>query len=300
MLYKHSGRFSFFGLIVPAAVGFGAAVVLAFLYGWGIIHIPEVKLAVAATIAFGCLVGAAAGYGLVWGKVRNGALAAGFGGGVSILALYLSWAVWVAKTLGSQQVANVNWLDLAAQPSALWSVICKINQYGTWSLSSGTTTNGGILWIIWILEAVIVIVAGVMVGQAVVDSHPFCEACEAWCRRGAKILLAAPPSVPQLTLELQANNFNTLEKLGPANVGTNHLIVEMDSCERCRQFHIMNLTYATLQRTKKGKVSVHHQTILRQLLLGAGHAEVIRRISDKVTQTSAAVPKANAAGVGKR
>ena len=300
MLYKHSGRFSFFGLIVAAAVGFGAAVVMAYLYGWGIIHIPEVKLAVAATIAFGCLVGAAAGYGLVWGKVRNGALAAGFSGGASILALYLSWAVWVAKTLGSQQVAEINWLDLAAQPSALWSLICKINQYGTWSLSSGTSTNGGILWIIWFLEAVIVIVGGVLVGRGVVESHPFCEACEAWCRSRAKILLAAPPSTPQLKMELQANNFSTLEKLGPANMGANHLIIEMDSCERCRQFQTMNLTQATLERTKKGKVSVHHQTLLRHLLLGVGHADVIRRVSDKVAQNSATVPKANAASVGKR
>jgi hypothetical protein len=299
MYYKHSGRFSLGGLITAAFVGVGAALVAGWAYGRGIPYIPEVKLAALATVAFGCLVGAAAGYGLVWGKVRNEPLSIGFAGAVSVLALYLSWAVWVAATLDSQHVQRVSWVDLAAQPVALWNVICMINQYGTWGLSGESATNGLLLWIIWVLEAVTVIGCGVFVGKGVLNQHPFCETCEAWCGRGVKAFRAAPPDAAQLKLQLEANDFRALETLGPANKAAEHLIVEMDACEHCRQFHTVTITRVTVQRTKKGKVTFHHRTLLRQLLIGAGHAEVIRGISDKAALNSAAVPKVKAAGTGK-
>ena len=46
MYYKHSGRFSLGGLLVAAAVGCAGSLVLAYVYAWGIILIPEVHLAV--------------------------------------------------------------------------------------------------------------------------------------------------------------------------------------------------------------------------------------------------------------
>jgi len=302
MYYKHSGRFSLGGLVIAGFVGCVAAVILAYAYGRGIIYIPEVKLAAFAAIAFGCLVGVATGYGLVWGKIRNDRVGSLFSAGVSALALYLSWTVWVASTLESQHVQNLSWIALAERPGALWNVVCMINQYGTWGMSSGSTTTGWALWIIWFLEAVCVIGGGAFVGLAVLRAHVFCESCGNWCKRGAKLMLAPPsPDVAQLKLQLEANDLHSLESLGPGTKGTDHLDVALDSCPQCRQFHTMTVVHTMIQRSKAGKPTVTNHTIVKHLLIGPGHAEILRQLSEKVSPAAKIAPsKVNMAAAGKK
>ena len=301
MYYKHSGRFTPVGLVTAGLAGCIAATILAYAYGRGIILIPEVKLAAIAAIAFGCLVGAATGYGLIWGRVRNNLLGSLLSGCVSALALYISWAVWVASTLESHHVAkDVSWIALAQHPVALWNLVCDINQYGTWSFSDGPTTAGGILWIIWFLEAVCVIGGGAFVGSAVMQAHAFCESCGTWCKSGAKFILAVPQNVAQLKMQLEANDLHSVETLGPSAKGTDHLDVELDSCPQCRQFHTMSVVHTMIRRSKSGKPTVRNHTIVKHLLLGPGHAETLRHISEKVSQAvKMAPPKANAAAAGR-
>ena len=71
MYYQHSGRLSIGGLLIAVVTGVLASLLLAYAYARGIILIGEAHFAAFATIAFGALVGVVAGYGLVWGKVRN-------------------------------------------------------------------------------------------------------------------------------------------------------------------------------------------------------------------------------------
>ncbi len=299
MYYKHSGRFTVGGLVVGGFVGCVSALVLAYAYGLGIIYIPEVKLAAIAAIAFGCLVGAAAGYGLVWGKIRNDRVASLFSAAVSALALYLSWSVWVASTLKSQRVQDVSWIALAQHPRALWNLVCLINQYGTWGLSSGSATSGWALWVIWFLEAVCVIGCGAFVGLAVLQAHAFCESCGTWCKRGAKFMLAPPPDVAQFKLQLEANDLRSLESLGPGAKGTDHLDIELDSCPQCRQFHTMSITHTIIRRSKTGKATVTNHSLVKHMLLDGGHAESLRQLSEKLSQANqmaASLTKSAAAG----
>jgi hypothetical protein len=300
MYYKHSGRFTLGGLIVSMVTGCAGALLLAYVYARGIILIPEAHLAAFATIAFGGLIGVAAGYGLVWGKVRNEPVGLAVTGTVSALALYVSWAMWVPFILDSHQVKHISWTKLAQHPGALWKLMCFINQYGTWGLSGGEATKGLALWGIWVLEAVSVIGMGLFAGFAVLNHRPFCEACGRWCARGAKLVLAAPPNVAQLKLQLEANDLRPLENLGPGNKATDHLVVALDSCEQCRQFHTMSLTYVMVRRSKTGKVTVNNKIIVQHLQVGAGQADVVRLLSEKVAQATNTTPKVNSAAAGKR
>ena len=110
MCYKHSGHFSVSGLLVAAALGSAAALLLGFSYSQGLVLISDERMAVLATAAFGCLLGVALGYGLVWGKVRNQPIAAALTSTISAFALYISWAVWVSLTLESQHTGTVSWI----------------------------------------------------------------------------------------------------------------------------------------------------------------------------------------------
>src|SRR5205085_4518136 len=135
-----SGRFSLGGLLLAAAVGCAVSLVLAYVYAWGLPLIPEVHLAGLATVAFGALAGVSIGYGQIWGKVRNGRVGIALAAVISTLALYVSWAAWVPFVLDSQHVEHhISWINLAQHPTALWNLICTINQYGTWSTNSSGT-----------------------------------------------------------------------------------------------------------------------------------------------------------------
>ena len=301
MYYKHSGRFGLGGLVVGLVTGGAGALILAYVYARGIILIPEAKLAAIATLAFGGLIGVAAGYGLVWGKVRNEPVALAVTGTISALALYVSWAMWVPLILESQHLRSISWMKLAQHPSTLWNLMCLINQYGTWGLSSGSATNGWALWGIWILEAVFVIGMALFAGFAVLNHHPFCETCERWCTRGAKLVLAALPDMAQLRLQLEANDPRAIENLGPGNKAADHLLVVLDSCEQCRQFHTMSLTHVMIRKSKTGKPTISNKVIVQHLRIGAGQAETLRQLSEKVIQTAKIdPPKANAAAAGKK
>ncbi len=151
MYYKHSGHFSVGGLLIAAAIGSAAALLLGFSYSHGLVLISDERMAVLATAAFGCLLGAAVGYGLVWGKVRNQPVAAAVTSTVSAFALYISWAVWVSLTLASQNIDSISWMELAEHPGMLWELMCAINQDGTWSLGRSPVTKGAELWAVWLI-----------------------------------------------------------------------------------------------------------------------------------------------------
>jgi len=302
MYYKHSGRFSLGGLLIAAIVGCAGSLILAYVYAWGIILIPEVHLAFIATLGFGALIGVSVGYGQIWGKVRNGSVGIALTGAISTLALYASWAMWVPFVLDSQHVEHISWIKLAQHPAALWNLVCTINQYGTWSTSSnGSATNGWELWGIWFLEAVSVIGMAIVAEIGVLNHLPFCESCEAWAKRGAKIILSAPQNSAQFKRQLESNDWSALESLGAGNKAASHLVVVLDSCEQCRQFHTMSLTLVNIGRTKLGKPTVDNKMIVQHLLIGPAQADTLRQLSTRVTQAAKLEPpKANSAAAGKK
>jgi hypothetical protein len=107
--------------------------------------------------------------------------------------------------------------------------------------------------------------------------------------------------VAQLKVQLETNDLKPLESLGTANKGASHLIVALDSCEQCRQFHSMSVTHVMVGRTKTGKTTVSNKMIVQHLLIDAGRAETLRQLSDKLAQAAKiAPPKASAAAAGKK
>src|SRR3954468_18144927 len=71
LYYKHSGRFTPFGALAGLIGGAAASAPLAWLYSYGIIQIPYIKLRAFSTIFFALGAGAGAGFAMVWGKVRS-------------------------------------------------------------------------------------------------------------------------------------------------------------------------------------------------------------------------------------
>jgi len=300
MYYKHSGRFSLGGLALGSIVGGVSGLALAYAYAHGIILITEVHFAAFATLAFGGLVGLAAGWGMIWGKVRNARATIAISALTSAVALYASWAMWIAIVYRRSGGKHISWAWLAEHPAIVWSLMKWINQYGTWGLSSGEATKGWWLWLIWAGEAAVVIAVAIAAGFAVLQHRPFCETCSRWSHRGARFLLAPSPDVQQLKLQLESNDLRPLEALGPGPKGGDHLIAALHSCTQCNQFHTLSLTNVTIRRNKIGQAHINSKTILQQLVVDPGQAETVRQLSEKLAQAAKLnPPKANAAAAGR-
>jgi len=212
----------------------------------------------------------------------------------------LIWAVWVDVIFRRDQVETPGWVEFAKNPGLLWRAIAYINQYGTWSLGKGEATKGTELWLFWIAELVLVVGIAMAVGFEVLRHHAFCERCESWCRRGAKLILSSPQNPMSLKRQLEGNDWRSLEGLTAGDKGKDHLEVALDSCDQCRQLHTMSLIHTAVVRNKIGQTKVRKRNVIRHLLIGPAQAETLRQLSTKVTHAARmAPPKTTAAISGK-
>lgn len=301
MYYKHSGQFSVGGLLVGAAIGTAAGLLLGLSYSHGLVLITDERMAFMATVALGALLGVAVGYGLVWGKVRSQPVGAAVTATISAFALYISWAVWVSLTLESQHVGPVSWVKLAERPGMLWELMCAINQDGTWSLGSEPVMKGTELWAVWLVEAAMVIGLAVIIQKAILGLHAFCERCERWCSRGARIPLSLPQSLTQLKLQIEANDLRSLESLAPASPGADHVVAELDSCPQCLQLNTLSLTLTTIRKNRLGQPTIRNKKLLEHLLIPPTSAQTLRLLSEKTAMARKLnSAKAKSAAAGKK
>lgn len=291
MYYQHSGRFSVGGIVLSLLTGAIAGFLLAYAYGNGLSHIPEVHLAAFATIAFGLFVGGTTGRGLLWGHVRSPRLTIAVTALTSTLALYLSWAMWIAEIFKRSQGRNISWARLAQHPVAIWSLMTWINHYGTWALDNGKPTAGWWLWIIWTVEALLIVGVAIATAVAMLGERAFCETCGRWCHRALRLLLAPSRDVQQLKLQLENKDLRALESLGPGQKGGDHLVATLHSCTQCQQFHTLTVTNTKFQRPKFGHHNVSSQTIVRQLIVGPAEAQTLRQLSQTLAQAPKLSPK---------
>lgn len=287
-VYKHSGRFKISGVIASLVAGLVAGFPLAFIYAWGVIRIPEAKLACIATIFYGGLLGAAAGFVAKWGKVRNVQVAALAAISTAAASLYCSWAFWVQGVFHMFAQKELSALALMQRPHTLWQLMKLINQVGTWGMSAGSPTKGTELWIIWGLEGATVLGAASMAAMAVVQMEPFCEPCQLWGSASEKLCLSPVSDLGQIKLLLERHDLSFLQKLGPGNVKTTHLIAELHSCPNCRDLNTLTLRQTFVQPRKFGSPAVKVVNFASKLVVSRQEADAFRHTAENVKQLSKA------------
>ena len=238
--YKHSGKFSPLGVVLGLLAGTVVSVPLAFAYNYGIFSIPEARLRVLCTLAYGALVGAASGVAMCWGKVRSKAVAGLISFGASLFALYLSWAVWILH-LVYPSFWVFNPLRAALHPRRMWKFILAVSSKGTWSFNSGPPTSGFSLWVVWGSEAVLLLGFGVLAAVALVKRRAFCERCEQWCSQSQKLYFAPVLSADQFKARLEAEDLASLQTLAPGDPKKPHFRVDLHSCADCHTLNTLSL-----------------------------------------------------------
>ena len=268
--YQPSGKFTPQGPILGLLMGAAVSVPAAFLYDYGIVSIPEAKLRGICTLAFGALIGALAGLGMSWGKVRNRAVAVTVGFTASLFGLYISWDAWVLHLIHPDRWL-FNLVRPAAHPHRLWQAMLAINSVGTWSFGSGAKPDHGIfLWIVWGAEAALMLGVGTLAAVAFVQLHPFCERCDQWCTQKSHLLFA--PTIPGIDLkaQLESENVAGLEKLTIGEKKQPHYRIDLHTCGNCHSLNTVTLTQVFPK---------NNHTLVNKLMITPDQAAIIRNLA---------------------
>ncbi|WP_234859519.1 hypothetical protein [Aquimarina aquimarini] len=190
--YQPSRKFSPISLLYFAALSIIGLPILALIYSYCIWYIPFVYINLFITIGFGIGTGLIIrSFAVKIGKVRNPTIGFLLGAIGGCIALYFNWAIWVDLAINSGEsygnsrigitVSNIEFLQvfsLIAQPGLLLELIKEIGEYGTWGIR-GATVSGVFLYIIWAIEALIVIgISAILPWQKA--GEPFCELSNQW------------------------------------------------------------------------------------------------------------------------
>ncbi len=185
MYYRSSGKFGIGSIVMFLFFALLAVPVLALIYTYLSFYIPLVYFNVLATAAFGFALGYLLNFLVIKkGKVRNFGIGILFAVLTGLIAMYFNYSFWLQilfNESGGMAVGSVlsNGLKLAASPGTIFSLVSEVNTMGTWGLKSGDAISGIPLTIVWIIEALIVIVLPIMM-SAGQTTYPFCETQNDW------------------------------------------------------------------------------------------------------------------------
>lgn len=272
--YQHSGKVPPLGVALGLLTGLVASVPLAYLYDYGIINVPYVKLRMIFTLLFGFLVGIATGWGLTLGKVRNGKLAVAMGVVISLAAWYISWGAWLLLIF-EKPAADL--FRLLVAPRFLWDLVLVVNTNGTWAMS-GSATTGIELWILWGLEALTVIVCGWGGSVVMMNRRPFCEKCDRWCDKSGQVLVMSTLSGAEVMSKVNQSQYDFLHDAALATAKQPHFTFAWNSCGSCGALNMLTISET---ETKNSKV------LASRLVVSAGEIEQIRSWQATAAATAA-------------
>src|SRR5258706_6562021 len=292
--YTHSGKFTLRGILFGVFIGAAAAAVPAFVYGFLVQYNPFIYINALGTFFFAATMGTIAGKFLRNGNVRNNAIAILIGLVVGTVGLYVSWAVWVfALAHRADPPVDVGLVALLAKPQALWGLIVKINEAGAWTLA-GSTVSGVVLWIIWLIEAIVILGVTAALARSGINEQAFCERCEWWCETTKNVVRTKSAEANEIRQQLTNHNFQFLEKLGGVDQNPPQwLRIDLYSGGQC---HLTNALTARSVRieVKKGKASEKATDVMTKYLISQSEHDELRRLGIRLRTTASAPPAADA------
>jgi hypothetical protein len=211
------------------------------------------------------------------GKGRNPGIGALLGLVVGLAGLYLSWAAWIVA-FARRGGGDVPLLELIQQPAALWELIRSVNAHGAWTIK-GATPKGTLLWVLWAIEALVIVGAPALVCLAQA-SEPFCERCGRWCQKTLGAFVGREAPHPELVTRLESLDTAYLEQLGPADPGDESRI-RYDLCA-CRCKATSTLTATAVTTTMSGKKKKESAAeLVRNLVLTPEAAAAVRELGQR-------------------
>lgn len=275
--YTSSGKSSPLSYLYFIAVSLILMPIVGLLYAFAIWHMPIIYVNFLLSACFGFLTGFLINKIVVrYGKVRSVGMAILFSFLAAVFGLYFSWVSWIDLVInaasdgetGSAVIvfSNVDvnhLLNLATNPSGLFSIIGGVNEIGTWGFK-GTSISGGFLTTIWVLEFLIVLIVSILVGTGSA-SEPFCESTNQWFAKKDIPSLSYIYDVNSFVFSMENNNLEAMDHISTCLTAAsdNHSNFTLYASELGERY--LSVTNKTAKIGDDGKVSFDDALILKAL-----------------------------------
>jgi hypothetical protein len=228
LYYKPSGKIPVNGIFISLIIAFVITVILSIIYialQWFITFI-YLNFFIAAGLGFGVGAGVFIAIGL--GKIRNTKYECILAVLCGLLAWYSQWALFVSlmsEAEGSmgggmwvRSSFNLSgfWYELT-HPEMLFQAMLSLNDGGTFALKHNTV-SGTLLWVVWFLEALIIVGAPVLFSLSGRSTTPFSEQNIQWMEERdvpGKLKSIADPH--RMIGELNSGNLKSVKDFLPAD-----------------------------------------------------------------------------------
>lgn len=229
---------------------------------------PFIYLNFLGTFLLSLGIGAVSYFGVVLGKNRNAQVAMIIGFLLSCYGLYTHWVVWVdlamnaGKQYGSSSIGitvsstkNEELLALLMQPDLLWGIICEIAEKGIWGIK-GATVSGFFLWLIWAIEAAIILAGGALAGKFAAE-NPFDETGNAWAKETKlKLPLCYLQDFNSLKTEMENGIYTKLMTLSTdTNLQDSHSEWIFFNSETSQQYYV-SISNKKAKMNEKGEITL--------------------------------------------
>jgi hypothetical protein len=265
--YRHSGAISPIGILLASTLGIATAVVLGVVYSFGIVHIPIVQINFLLTLGYGCVMGAAVGWGAKAGKIRNPFVATAYGFVVGLIGLYVAWGTDLLARLVIPGGGN-NYLA-AYSPTALMNYIEVFYKNGFWGMGKDQMVSGIPLAIVWAIEAAVIVGGSTVLARQFILNIPFCESCGRWTvkKPGTRplSLIGAGDALKQLL----SGDLTSLANFNLAQNEAIYMQLDLANCPSCTESNFLTIQQAKQTLDKEGKLKVELTPLLRNMLVSA-------------------------------
>lgn len=292
LYYRPSGKTPPARLLAALLTVIPAAIVLALVYAVATAYLPNlgyVKLvlivAVLLVMGFGFGVGGLTGVMLRWARVRSVTASWLVALLAAVVAYYVSWVVWEALILrrdGLPIPLQRLVPRLLQRPDAVWFFANRINEAGTFVIGRDETAiHGVVLWILWAVEAAVVIGLGTRVPAKMLRGLAFCEACGRWCENRQGVVSLAHGDEAALRSRLEGKDLSVLEEYGAADMDApRQLRVDLQECPTCGQMHLLSVSRIDVyydHGNRKEKVV----PVVDRLVISSEEAQAVRDLRDR-------------------
>ena len=272
--YKHSkytNPSSIFILLVLSTIG---TLILSAIYSYAIHYIPLVFLNVICTIFFGYFTGIIIGISGKIAKIRNSTVLTVYGIIFGLFAVYSSWVIWLFELFQRQ-----GW---TFNPVTILHIMQFLSIEGVWSSGSFTPT-GFLLYIIWFVEAAIIVGGCIYASSTYIKNDAFCEKCNAWVKdRHVLPNLNYTYNSNKLKNLLHQGQFSALSDLkiqDPPN--DSYTAVELSKCSNCDELYLLTVNIVEIIKKSDGNFKTHKTTVVQNMIIDSEIYESIKSWEQK-------------------
>ncbi len=273
--YAPSGKFSaiVFVYVLPLlATVVGAAYLDALLLYW----IPFIYIEVFIVVGFAAAVGWATAYMLKIGKCRNILLGSAVGvlAGATAVAAGHYWTYTMTVASVQRPVGFMEYVD--ARVATGWSI-------GR-GASGGIPISGVFVYIVWLIEAAIVMVGGWIGGMAGAMT-PFCESCNIWATTRVLKFTVPGLSSPSVSVLLDAPAVESLLSPPMAEIAKGSpsaVTYTVEHCAACAQTAFLSLEHKETTKDKRGKAQVKATSLHKHVAIAPVHVDALRQLEADV------------------